>query len=327
MKKWFSLLFLFIFAIGIVTGCGSNGASEQKDVLNGETSQVADQSGDSGELFPITVTDAVGEDVIIEAKPERIVSLMPSNTEIAFALGLGDKIVGVSDYDNYPEEVNEIEKIGGLDLNIEKIISLSPDLVLAHESIINHAREGLEQIQKAGIKVIVVNDGTSFHDVYRAIEMIGQATGVMEKAETIIEEMKNKVKELQEKTAQITEKKKVIIEVFHDPITVVGKNTFMDEMLQTIHAENGVGDLEGWPTLEPEAYIERNPDVIITTYGLYTENVIDSVLNRDGWSEVEAIKNKQVFDVHPDLVTRSGPRLAEGIEELAKAIYPEVFNE
>ena len=118
--------------------------------------------------------------------------------------------------------------------------------------------------------------------------------------------------------------KKVYVEV--DPsLFTVGKNTFMDEMLTMIKAENIVKE-EGWPQLNQEAIIEANPDVIITTYGYYTENAVEQVLNREGWQDINAIKNKQVVDVHSDKVTRPGPRLVEGVEELAKAVYPDIFN-
>lgn len=321
MKKWYSFLFLLVFSVGILAGCGG----EEKPVQENQASETVEQKKE--QLFPVTIKDAIDEEVVIEEKPQKIISLIPSNTEIAFALGLGEEIVGVSDHDNYPEEVNEKEKIGGMEMNVEKVISLAPDLVLAHDSSAHNSAEGLQQLRDSGIAVVVVNDATNFDEVYKSIEMIANATGAQEEAEELIKGMKAKIAEIQEKTASITEKKTVIVEVFPEPISVVGTNTFMDEMLKIINAENAVGDLEGWPTLDAESFIERNPDVIITTYGFYTENVVESVLGREGWQDVAAIKNKQVFDVHSDLVTRSGPRLAEGIEELAKAIYPEVFAE
>ncbi|TKC14852.1 ABC transporter substrate-binding protein [Robertmurraya kyonggiensis] len=321
MKKWYSFLLLLLMSVGILAGCGEEQAPEKTNQAGEQVEQKEEQS------FPVTITDASDNEVVIEEKPEKIVSLIPSNTEIAFALGLGDEIVGVSDHDNYPEEVNEKEKIGGMEMNVEKIISLAPDLVLAHASSAHNSSEGLQQLKDSGIAVVVVNDAASFNDVYSSIEMIGKATGEAENAEKIIADMKTKIAEIEEKTAEITEPKSVIVEVSPAPdLYVVGKNTFMDEMLTLIHAKNGVGDQEGWLNLDQESYIERNPEVIITTYGYYTEGAVDSVLAREGWQDVSAVKNKQVIDVHSDLVTRSGPRLAEGLEELAKAVYPELFK-
>ncbi|GIN63486.1 putative ABC transporter substrate-binding lipoprotein YvrC [Robertmurraya siralis] len=325
MKKWYSILLLLMLSIGILAGCGQSEKPAEENNAVEETEGSTENANE--EAFPVTITDAIGEEVVIESKPEKIVSLIPSNTEIAFALGLGNEIVGVSEHDNFPEEVFEKEIIGGMEMNVEKIISLAPNLVLAHASNAHNSTEGLQQLRDAGITVLVVNDAATINEIYESIEMIGTATGEQEKAEEIVNNMKTKIAEIEEKAAEISEPKSVIVEVSPAPdIFVVGKNTFMDEMLTLIHAENGAGDLEGWVNLDEEAVIERNPDVIITTYGYYTENAVDLLLSREGWQDVAAVKNKQVYDVHSDLVTRSGPRLAEGLEELAKAIYPEVFE-
>lgn len=323
MKKWYSVLVMLLFSLGILAGCGEDNTTVQEN----NAGEKVQQEEVEETAFPVTITDAIGEEVTIEAKPERIVSLIPSNTEVAFALGLGEQVVGVSEHDNYPEEVKEKEIIGGMEMNVEKIISLTPDLVLAHGSSAHNSAEGLQQLRDSGINVVVINDAANFEDVYTSIEMIGEATGEKDEAEKIISGMKQKINEIKEKASTITEKKSVIVEVSPAPdIYVVGANTFMDEMLTIINAENAVGDQEGWINLDEETFIERNPDVIITTYGYYTENAVDLVLAREGWQGVSAVKNKQVIDVHSDMVTRSGPRLAEGIEELAKAVYPDVFK-
>ncbi|WP_338450767.1 ABC transporter substrate-binding protein [Niallia oryzisoli] len=329
MKKVYTLLLALLLCLAVLAGCG--GANEENKAQN-EQDKKTEQT-DSGEkketnAFPVTIKDAADQDVVIEAKPERIVSLIPSNTEIAFALGLGDEIVGVNDYDNYPEEALKKEKIGGQDFNVEKIISLKPDLVLAHGgSSMGSSADGLQQLRDAGITVLVVNDATSFNAVYDAIGMIGQATGTQKNADEIVADMKSRVAAIKEKAASIKEdKKKVYIEISGAPeIYAAGKNTFMDEMLTIINAENVVTE-EEWPKIDQEAIIAANPDVIITTYGFYVENAAEQVLSREGWQDVNAVKNKRVVDVNSDIVTRSGPRLVEGVEEVAKAVYPDVFK-
>ncbi|WP_394172518.1 ABC transporter substrate-binding protein [Guptibacillus hwajinpoensis] len=327
MKKLYSLLVLLLLVTGIMAGCGSNEAQNNTNEGNTNTEQ-AENTEDS--TFPVTITDALDQEVTIENDPERIVSLIPSNTEILFALGAGEEVVGVSDFANYPEETADIEKVGGMEFNLEKIISLKPDLVLAHGSSAHNSEAGLQQLRDAGIKVVVVNDATSFDEVYNSMEMIGQATGEMEAAETTIRDMEKKLDEVKTKAEAISEdeQKNVFVEVSPAPeIYSPGKNTFMDDMLTMIHAKNVTHDEEGWPKVDQEAIIEANPDVIVTTYGYYTEKPVEQVMSRDGWQDVTAVKEKQVFDVHSDLVTRSGPRLVEGVEELAKAVYPDVFAE
>jgi iron complex transport system substrate-binding protein len=320
MKKLSSLLLILFLTIGALAGC-----VEKKDQTNGGNKTGVEKTGEA--VFPVTIKDALGNNVVIKQKPEKIVSLMPSNTEIAFALGLDKEIVGVSDYDNYPKAALKKEKIGGQEFNTEKIIGLKPNLVLAHASSAALAKDALQQLRDAGITVLVINNAENFDQVYASIEMVGKATGETNKADEIVKGMKEKLAGIKEKAAKITEKKKVYIEVAPAPdIYTTGKNTFMDEMLRTINAENIANDQQGWIKVDQEAMIQRNPDVIITTYGFYVKNPAEQVLTRKGWENVKAVKNKQVIDVNSDQVNRQGPRIVEGVEDLAKAIYPEVFK-
>jgi iron complex transport system substrate-binding protein len=271
----------------------------------------------------VSVKDALGDDISLESKPEKIVSLIPSNTEILFELGLGEKVVGVTDFDNYPEEAAEKEKIGGMEFNVEKIISLDPDLIFAHESTAISAKEGLDQLRDAGIAVYVVRDTQQINEVYTIIENIGKLTGTKEDADELVASMKKDLEEIKSKAGEIKEKKKVYVEVAPAPdIYSTGTNTFINEMLELINAKNALKDQEGWIAVNQEEVISANPDVIITTYGDH-----EQVLNRDGWQDVNAVKNGQVYDVNTDLVTRTGPRLVEGVEEIAKSVYPEIFKE
>ncbi|PJN89186.1 ABC transporter substrate-binding protein [Bacillus sp. mrc49] len=320
VKKIFGLILVMLLTAGMMVGC-SGTADEGKGKQ--QTNQATQQA------FPVTIKDATGEKVTIEEKPKKIVTLIPSNTEVVFALGLGNKVIGVSDNDNYPEETKDIEKVGGMEMNTELIVSLKPDLVLAHASSAHNLKEGLQQLKDAGIDVLVVNDAQNFNEVYKSIDMIGMATGEQAKAKDIITDMKTKLKVISEKAKSVkeSERKTVLVEVSPSPdIYTPGKNTFMNEMLMMISADNAAADVDGWAKMDEESMIAANPDVIITTYGYYTKDPVSGVTGRKGWQDVTAVKNAQVFDVHSDLVTRSGPRLIEGVEELAKSIYPNVFD-
>jgi iron complex transport system substrate-binding protein len=320
MKKYYSLFLAMVAAVMILGGCGDTQPEPKQE----------DRAADEQQTdFPVTVKDALGDEVVIDKKPEKIISLIPSNTEIVYALENGEAIVGVTDFDNYPEEAMSKEKIGGIEFNIEKMISLKPDLIFAHESTADGAAAGLQQLRDAGIDIVVVNDAQNLDGVYTSIEMIGEAIGETEKAAGLVDDMKNRFAELKKQAEAIKtdQQKTVFVEVSPAPeIYAAGKNTFIDEMLTLIGAKNAIGDMEGWPKVDQEAIVERNPDVVVTTYGYYSEKPVEQVLGRQGWNNVKAVKDQQVFDVHSDLVTRSGPRLAEGAEELAKAIYPDVFK-
>ncbi|OXS62074.1 iron complex transport system substrate-binding protein [Bacillus sp. V-88] len=321
MKHTVKALLALLVAIGFLTACGTNDGEQTKKKETAEVNQ--NESG-----YPLSLNDALDNKVTLEEQPKHIVSLIPSNTEILFELGLNNEIVGVSDFDNFPKEAADKEKIGGMEFNVEKIVGLDPDLVLAHESTAKSAEEGLNQLKDAGVNVFIVQDAKSFEEVYNTIQDIGTLVGKKEQADSVVSEMKSDLKSIQEKASEVTEKKRVYVEVSPSPdIYSTGKNTFIDQMLSMVNAENVMSEQEGWVQVNQEAVISSNPDSIITTYGYYSENPKEQIMGRKGWEDVTAVKNGDVHDVHSDLVTRTGPRLVEGVEEIAKSIYPEVFAE
>lgn len=319
VKKRFAGLLAFMTALSIILA-GCNGTSDE-----GKESKKSETSAESA--FPVTVKDDTGEEITIDDKPERIVSLLPSNTETAYALGLEDQIVGVSDYDNYPESVSEKTKLGGIEINVEKLLELNPDLALFSASQGRNDKDTVKQLQSAGIDVVVVPDANSIEGAYEIIKLIAMTTGKEAEAEEIIDGMKEEIAAIKEKAADVKEMKKVWIEVSASPdLYTSGSGTFMDEMLKIIGAENLAADQEGWVTMSEETVIERNPDVILTTYGYYTDNPEELIYSRSGWTELNAVKNKEIYDVNSDTVTRPGPRLIEGLKEVAKSVYPDVYK-
>lgn len=322
MFKTLVLTFGIICLLALVGCAGANqgGKQTENEVKAGKHEQRLS--------FPVTVTDGAGKEITIAKKPKRIVSLMPSNTEIVFALGAGDSVVGVIDWDNYPKEVLSIEKIGGLDFNVEKVMSLEPDLVLASASSMSNAN-GFKQLASVGIPVVVVQDAKSFNEVFDSISLIGKVVGAEDKASDIVHNMKEKLSQIGEKASKISkdEMKTVWVEVQPQPdLYTTGKGTFIDDMLTLIHAKNAAKDYEGWVQFTEEDALLLNPDVIVVTYGFYVKNPTEKVYSRAAWKDVPAVKNKQVFEVDADKVNRSGPRLIEGVEELASVIYPEIFS-
>lgn len=321
-----SLLFklLLLLSIAVIAGCGSK-QSEHTDSKDESKVEGVDQEE---QQFPITFTDDAGREITIEKKPETIISIQASITENLFAFGLGDKLIGISDYCNYPQETENITKVGGQDINVELVLSLLPDIVFVTDYHYNAHPLVLKQFEEAGIQTVVVSGAESFKDAYASMEMIGKAVGAESEAKALIEDMQERHEAIKEKAKEVTEKKRVYVEIFPEPdIFTVGKNTFIHEMLESIQAINVSGDQEGWVKMNEEEAVSLNPDVIITTYGFYSENPKDQILARDGWQEVPAVKNKEVYDVHNDTVTRPGPRLIEGVETLAEIIYPEIFKQ
>lgn len=331
LKIMLAALLMVIF----LAACGSDSATEDSatetttDSEHTEVVEPADEE-EGGSEFPITITDAVGQEVTLEAEPERIVSLIPSVTETIFALDAGDAVVGRTDNDTYPEEVTEIESVGEMNFDVERVIALTPDLVLTHSSHAERYGEGLEQLRNAGIPVIVVEEADSIETVYETIEMIGLATGASEEAEVVVTDMQEKFAEVQEKASTIPEEDKALVWVEVAPapdIYTTGQNTFFHEMLTIINAKNAAGEQDGWVPFTEEQAVAYNPDVILITYGFYVDNAIEGIKERAAWQDVPAVVNDRIYDLNADEVVRPGPRLAEGVEQIAKAVYPEVFGE
>ncbi|WP_019241287.1 MULTISPECIES: ABC transporter substrate-binding protein [Bacillus] len=313
----FSLLFILLLAV--LAGCGSTSENKKDDSGASSTTQAKG--------FPVTIKDDVGNKVTIEKKPEKIVSLLPSTTETLFALGLDDQIVGVSDYDNFPEAALKKEKVGSQDMNIEKILSLQPDVVFLQEYQYKNHADMIKQLQNAGITTIIIGSQESFDKAYKGISLLGKATGTEEEANAIVNNMKERINNIKDKAKKVESKKRVWVEISPQPeIFTTGQNTFMNEMLDMIGAENVAKGQVGWVKMSEEEAVKLNPDVILTTYGSYVGNATKQVLDRKGWQQVNAVKNKQVFDVNNDTTSRPGPRLVDGVEEIAKAVYPEVFK-
>ena len=271
--------------------------------------------------YPLTVTDAIGNEVTIEEEPQRIISLAPSNTEILYALGLEEQIVGLTTNDNYPPEVSEKPTVGDMEFNVEEIINLNPDLVLVHESGMFSAEALIDQLTALEIDVYVVDNAESFDATYDTFEAIGELTNREEEAAELVEEVQTQIDEVVA-TVEGQESKSAFIVVGTDPdIYVVGQKTFLHEMLEVLHVKNAVQE-EGWPLYSAEDFVAANPDSIIFTYAGDDTNV----LNNKAFSTMDAVKNNALTVVDGDTTSRQGPRIGDGLEEMAKAIYPDAFN-
>ena len=252
---------------------------------------------------------------------KRYISLAPSTTEILFALGLDEEVVGVSSFCNYPQAALTREKIGNFSQpNIEKILSLKPDYVFC---------TGLEQapaihkLKTLGLKVYIA-DPKNIDELLISIKEIGEITGTPSEAEDLIREIEIKIGEIQEKVAQIPAQKrlKIFVEIWDDPLMTVGEGSFVDELFTTAGGINIAKDASrAYSIFSPEAVIKRNPDCIFLTY-MDKGKSIESVIRRLGWNEISAVKNNRIYNnINPDTLLRPGPRIAEGLAEIYKRLY------
>ena len=328
MKKLWQLMLTAMLAVLLLAACGSDSTKEEKpaeDTPAGEETTTETETTDATS-YPYTLTDAAGEELTFEQAPETVISLIPSNTEILYGIDAGDKVIAVTENDDFPEEVAELDTVGDFTVNVEKVISLEPEAVFAHEMMMGSSEEGLNQIRDAGIPVIVVPNAGTFDETYETIEMIGEVMDKNAEADQIVEDMKTKVADIEKKAEEITDKKRVFVENSDAPeIYAPGTGTFPQQFLDMIHAENIVSE-EGWIMISPETIVDENPDVILAIYS-YVPNVVENIKTRDGFDAVTAVKEDHVIQLDEDITSRTGPRLADGLELFAKAVYPEVYGE
>lgn len=320
MKTWQRLSSVGVLSLLLLAACTEE---EANTVEKETTTQQSAETTDNQTSFPVTVTDSLNKEITLENAPKRIISLTPSNTEILFGLGLDEEIIGVSDNDTYPEEALTKEKVGGMEFNLEQLISLQPDLIVAHESgLYSFNEEAIAQLEAVGIPVFVVKNAATFEETYTTIEQIGQLTGKTKEATEIITTMQKGIQDIEVKVADLEEKSVFIVVGTEPDLYATGKGTFMDEMLQVLNVENAVPEL-GWPMYSAEQFVKSNPDAIIVTY----ESDVDAIVKNPAYAEMDAIKNGNVHVVDGDTTSRQGPRIVEGIESIGEAIYPEVFND
>lgn len=254
-------------------------------------------------------------------KEERIISLMPSNTEILYALGMKEEMVGVSTVDDYPKEVKNLEKFDAMQLNYEALLKAKPTIVFAHESMTSQEKV-LKRLNNKGIKVVMVKDAQNFDEMYASIDQIGKAIHKEKEANQLEKKIKEDIKQVIGEYHNKLADKKVLVEVSPAPeIYTDGKGTLFDDMIHQLGSVNIFHDINGWQPVNSEAIIKRNPDVIIATSDLSDEAYKASVEKRGGFSNVNAVKRDAVYTIDADEISRPGPRIAKGLKELAETIH------
>jgi len=302
-------LALLVLGAVALAGCGSSSSS------GGGASPAA--SASSG---PITVTDGSGQTVTLEQPATRIVSLAPANTEIAFAIGAGDKMVAGTSYDDYPEEAKSLPKIGDFaNPSVEKIASFNPDLVLAAGGIQAGLRSKLE---KLGMQVYVV-DPKTYDGVMTEIANVGQLAGASAQAQQVVDTMKKAQTDVQAKVGSAA-KATTFLEIYSKPLMTAGIDTFINDMIGLAGGTNiGAAAGSGYPNFSTEILFKDDPAVYIADSGSMSKP--GDLSKRAGYSDLTAVKDGHVYVIQDNIIARPGPRLAQGLQELAKMIHPEAY--
>jgi iron complex transport system substrate-binding protein len=274
------------------------------------------------------VVDGLGRTVNIEQIPQRIVSLAPSNTEILFALGLGDKVVGVTEYCNYPEEAKAKPKVGGFStVDIERVVHLEPDLILATHI---HSQTVIPALEELGLTVLALTPA-SLDELMSSITLVGKITGQDKIASNLVDDLGKRVEAVANKTQDLTlnQRPRVLYLTWHDPLWTRGKDTLVDDIISKAGGQNIAYDLSGDKTIDLETVLHRDPQVIIASVNMGTGEDLpwQYVRTEPRLKNTEALLNNRVYKIDGDLIHRPGPRLVEALEQVAQFIHPELFKE
>ena len=301
-SKILSVVFAMMFSLALFTGCGNTTK---------------------------TMTDREGNEFTLPKKVEKIISTAPSNTEVLVELGLSDKLVAIDKYSADVEGINaDLPQIDFRNPDAETLISLEPDIIIAS----GHNKAGDEDpfqlVKEAGIPVVYIPSSYSIDGIYGDIEFIAEITGTEKQGTEIIENMKKEVEAIREIGDKITDKKKVYFEIGSTPsLYSFGKDTFLNEMIQIIGAENIFANEDSWISPTPESVIDANPDVILTnvpdTDGV---SAVDEIKSREGWDSITAIKEGQIYSIDKNSSSRPSQNVIKALKEMAKAIYPDEYK-
>lgn len=302
-KKPIALLLILplvlTLALGLATGC----STQNEQALKGKT-----------------FTDTMGRQITLDAYPQKIISLAPAITEILFAIGLDQEIIGVTDYCDYPEQALTKEKMGGFkNPNLETIVAAEPDMVFIAAGVQEDVIKKLEDLKVT----VVVLDADTIDQVISNIELAGSLTGKEAEAKKVAADMRTRMTNITSKLKDVA-KPTVFVEIWDDPLMSAGSTSFVNNLIEVAGGLNiAAGNTEKFYNYSMESLLQADPDYYIINTHAHTPADIQ---NRTGYEVLSAVKNNKVYAVDDNLISRSGPRVIDGLEQIAKIIHPEIFG-
>jgi iron complex transport system substrate-binding protein len=276
----------------------------------------------------LSFTDGLGREIKLDGPAQRVVSLAPSNTEVLFAIGADSQVVGRDEFSDYPEEAKSIDSVGGSmgQYSAEAIVALKPDLVLAAEI---NTPELVKQLEDLGLTIYYLKNPTTLEGMYDNLELVAQLTGHVDEANTLVESLKARVAAVDEKIAPLSSRIPVFYEIDASdaakPYTY-GPGSFGDLLISRAGGLNVGGSLDNaYPQISLEQLVVANPSVIVLGDSMWGTTP-EAVKARPGWEGIAAVQNDQIFPFDDNLISRPGPRLVDGLEQLAKLLRPELFQ-
>lgn len=269
----------------------------------------------------ILLVDDYGRTIKLDSIPERIVSTAPTPTEMLFAVGAGDLVVGVDTYSDYPAEVANITKVGDYTLSIEVIISLQPDLIISSDLV---PISQLELLEDQGIPFVILATRT-LDDVLKDLRLVGILTGHVDEANELVDELEDRIEAVTSKTQAIDlVKPRAYLEYY--PYWTYGPGSFGDDLIAMAGGINIAENTSSeYPMLTSEFVIAQDPEIIVYTVGYMTTTTADEISSRPGWDVITAVSEGDIHSMDDNLLSRYGPRIVDGLEDLAALLHPDLF--
>jgi iron complex transport system substrate-binding protein len=264
-----------------------------------------------------TLTDEMGRTVVVPDHPHRVICLMPTVTDTVFALGAGDDVVGISDYTKYPAAALTKPSVGDLiKPSIETILSLRPDLVIGTQP--KGPMEVTDQLERAGIPIFLVSPH-GIAGIFHSIESVGMALNRTRQADALVHSLQQRVDAVRTRTKDLPAPR-VFMPIWYDPITTIGKNAFITEVIEAAGGRSVTDDLSTeWPQISMEVVLERAPDALLLVRGGKT--TLKVLQDRPGWSSMAAITARRAYYVD-DRINFASPVAIDALEDLAKQFHP-----
>jgi iron complex transport system substrate-binding protein len=325
LRKTLILTLLITLLIGCAPALQTTPVVDSAPTEVASTEAVATEAAEETEAYLVT-SDGLGREVTLATPAQRVVSLAPSITEILFAVGAGDQVIGRDEFSDYPAEAAAIDSVGGSmgEYSVEVIVALEPDLVLAAEI---NTPELVNQLEDLGLTVFYVNNPTTIEEMYGSLENVAALTG--HDVTELIESLKARVAAVDEKIAPLSSRPSVFYEIdASDPSKpyTYGPGTFGTLLIERAGGYNiGSEATDLYPQLSLEQIVVANPSIIMLGDSMWGVTA-ESVLARPGWETIEAVKSNQIFPIDDNLISRPGPRLVDGLEALAKILHPGLFE-
>jgi iron complex transport system substrate-binding protein len=288
-------------------------------------SRIAETVFGSQDAAPVSnsFTDEIGRQLEIPGAVKRIVSLAPNLTEIVFALGEGDRLAGDTDYCDYPPEATKKPRVGGpVNPNLEQVVALAPNVVLATKAI--NRRETVEALARIGVPVYVT-DPHSVDDMIASVEHIGKVLRAEKTAAPLVEGLRGRLSNLDRQMTG-TEPRRVLFVVWTDPLISIGSGTFIADALRHAGARSVVDTTAEWPRVNLEEIVRLQPEFLVfpDTHGGDTQHDIDALRTRPGWRDLDALRRGKIVIIS-DAINRPAPRIVDAVEQLARALHPDSF--